>query len=96
MSLLIEVVDHVVVDQDGSENTAEVFDQENTGINFDVYEDIPVETSGDDFPPRVNTFSEIDLEESLKNNIRRIHRLWSGTPQSPEKREEARCFWQKG
>ncbi|KAL8237735.1 hypothetical protein R6Q59_018816 [Mikania micrantha] len=26
-------------------------DQENTGINFDTYEDIPVETSGDNVPP---------------------------------------------
>ncbi|KAI3823576.1 hypothetical protein L1987_05015 [Smallanthus sonchifolius] len=34
---------------------------ENTGINFDAYEDIPVETSGDNVPPPVNTFAEIDL-----------------------------------
>ncbi|KAK6126828.1 hypothetical protein DH2020_039421 [Rehmannia glutinosa] len=36
-------------------------EQENTGINFDAYEDIPVETSGDNVPPPVNTFADIDL-----------------------------------
>ncbi|GAV86147.1 DEAD domain-containing protein/Helicase_C domain-containing protein [Cephalotus follicularis] len=45
--------------------------QENTGINFDAYEDIPVETSGDNVPPPVNTFAEIDLGEALNLNIRR-------------------------
>ena len=73
MSLLIEVVDPVVVEQNGSENTTEVFDQENTGINFDAYEDIPVKTSGNVVPPPINTFSEIDLGESLNNNLRRCN-----------------------
>ncbi|XP_059668526.1 DEAD-box ATP-dependent RNA helicase 37-like [Cornus florida] len=45
-------------------------DQENTGINFDAYEDIPVETSGDNVPPPVNTFAEIDLGDALNQNIR--------------------------
>lgn len=47
------------------------FDQANTGINFDAYEDIPVETSGDNVPPPVNTFAEIDLGDALNENIRR-------------------------
>jgi len=47
------------------------FDQENTGINFDAYEDIPVETSGDNVPPPVNTFADIDLGEALNANIKR-------------------------
>ncbi|KAG2258425.1 hypothetical protein Bca52824_077719 [Brassica carinata] len=46
-------------------------DQENTGINFDAYEDIPIETSGGNVPPPVNTFAEIDLGEALNLNIRR-------------------------
>lgn len=46
-------------------------EQENSGINFDAYEDIPVETSGENVPPPVNTFAEIDLGEALNNNIRR-------------------------
>ncbi|KAM7270322.1 hypothetical protein ACFE04_029536 [Oxalis oulophora] len=44
---------------------------ENTGINFDAYEDIPVETSGDNVPLPVNTFAEIDLGEALNLNIKR-------------------------
>ncbi|KAE8668443.1 DEAD-box ATP-dependent RNA helicase 37 [Hibiscus syriacus] len=46
-------------------------EQENTGINFDAYEDIPVETSGENVPRPVNTFAEIDLGELLNQNIRR-------------------------
>ncbi|KAJ6808158.1 putative DEAD-box ATP-dependent RNA helicase 37 [Iris pallida] len=45
--------------------------QENTGINFDAYDDIPVETSGQDVPPAVGTFAEIDLGDALNENIRR-------------------------
>ncbi|XP_057956430.1 DEAD-box ATP-dependent RNA helicase 37-like [Malania oleifera] len=57
-------------DDDGDEQDA-FNEQENTGINFDAYEDIPVETSGDNVPPPVNTFAEIDLGEALNQNIRR-------------------------
>ncbi|XP_074560344.1 DEAD-box ATP-dependent RNA helicase 52B-like [Curcuma longa] len=54
------------------ETSKAVFDvQENTGINFDAYEDIPVETSGENVPPSVNTFTEIDLGEGLNQNIKR-------------------------
>ncbi|KAF8398548.1 hypothetical protein HHK36_017478 [Tetracentron sinense] len=57
----------------GDDNDTEnaVSQQENTGINFDAYEDIPVETNGDNVPPPVNTFAEIDLGEALNLNIRR-------------------------
>ncbi|RWR88636.1 DEAD-box ATP-dependent RNA helicase 37-like protein isoform X1 [Cinnamomum micranthum f. kanehirae] len=41
------------------------------GINFDTYEDIPVEVSGSDVPPAVNSFQEIDLGDALNQNIRR-------------------------
>lgn len=46
-------------------------EKESSGINFDAYEDIPVETSGDNVPPPVNTFAEIDLGEAVNQNIRR-------------------------
>lgn len=46
-------------------------EQENTGINFDAYDDIPVETSGENVPPPVNAFAEIDLGEAVNQNIRR-------------------------
>ncbi|XP_020227438.1 DEAD-box ATP-dependent RNA helicase 37 isoform X2 [Cajanus cajan] len=57
---------------DQEEKAEEAFgEQENTGINFDAYEDIPVETSGENVAPPVNTFAEIDLGEALNKNIRR-------------------------
>ncbi|WVZ50719.1 hypothetical protein U9M48_001947 [Paspalum notatum var. saurae] len=46
-------------------------EHQNTGINFDAYEDIPVETSGQEVPPPVSTFAEIDLGDALNQNIRR-------------------------
>ncbi|KAJ8448552.1 hypothetical protein Cgig2_012196 [Carnegiea gigantea] len=57
---------------DDDVNSEEAFvEQENTGINFDAYEDIPVETSGDNVPPPVNTFAAIDLGKELNANIKR-------------------------
>jgi ATP-dependent RNA helicase DDX3X len=46
-------------------------EQENSGINFEAYDDIPVETSGENVPPPVNTFAEIDLGDALNQNIKR-------------------------
>ncbi|CAF1847945.1 unnamed protein product [Brassica oleracea] len=45
--------------------------QENTSIDFDDYEDTPIETSGEDVPPPVHAFADIDLGEALNLNIRR-------------------------
>ncbi|XP_058226002.1 DEAD-box ATP-dependent RNA helicase 52C-like [Rhododendron vialii] len=59
---LIEKFDELEVVEDGNVGQ---------GINFDAYEDIPVETSGSDIPPAVNTFAEIDLGKALNENIRR-------------------------
>ncbi|KAG5628481.1 hypothetical protein H5410_000198 [Solanum commersonii] len=53
---------------DDSEPVSEL---ESSAINFDAYEDIPVETSGDNVPPPVNTFADIDLGEAVNENIRR-------------------------
>ncbi|GMI88600.1 hypothetical protein HRI_002529300 [Hibiscus trionum] len=41
--------------------------------NLDAYEDIPVQVSGDNIPPPVKTFAEIDLGDCLKQNIRRCN-----------------------
>lgn len=52
----------------------EVIDDDNNdggGINFDAYDDIPVEANGSDIPPPVKTFAEIDLGERVNNNIKR-------------------------
>ena len=48
-----------------------MFEEENTGINFDAYEDIPVETSGRDCPEPMNTFQDCDMPESLALNVGR-------------------------
>ena len=55
------------IDADGKE----VFNGENSGINFDAYEDIPVETSGNDVPEAIKTFQDIDLGEAINANVRR-------------------------
>lgn len=57
--------------EDDDETEQPFSDQENSGINFDAYEDIPVETSGDNVPTPVNTFAEIDLGDALNRNIQR-------------------------
>ena len=45
--------------------------QENTGINFDAYEDIPVEATGDDVPEPISTFADVDLGPALMANVAR-------------------------
>jgi len=49
----------------------QVFETPNTGINFDAYEDIPVDVSGTDVPAAISTFADIDLGEALTLNIKR-------------------------
>lgn len=48
----------------------ELFGQQvNTGLNFEAYDDIPVETSGEDCPPPLVSFADIDLGDVIMNNI---------------------------
>lgn len=47
----------------------ELFGGNNTGINFDKYEDIPVEATGETCPTNVIGFEECQLTEIIKNNI---------------------------
>eukprot|EP00894_Picocystis_sp_ML_P000902 jgi/Pico_ML_1/51419/g2452.t2 len=56
---------------DQEEEDAQLFEGESTAINFDAYEDIPVETSGQDVPPGVETFADIaeKLGSALMANI---------------------------
>jgi len=49
----------------------ELFEQENqqtTGINFDNYDNIPVETSGNDIPEPIDVYSEDTIGEDLSRN----------------------------
>ncbi|XP_065887301.1 putative ATP-dependent RNA helicase Pl10 [Dysidea avara] len=48
----------------------ELFSGTNTGINFDKYEDIPVEATGSSCPTSIEKFSDIDLREVLQDNIK--------------------------
>jgi len=43
--------------------------QSNSGINFDKYQDIPVEASGRNIPDPIDSFADSDLHELMKFNI---------------------------
>ncbi|RKO85199.1 P-loop containing nucleoside triphosphate hydrolase protein, partial [Blyttiomyces helicus] len=44
-------------------------DQHSSGINFEKYDDIPVEASGNNAPKPITTFPESALEELAKSNL---------------------------
>ncbi|XP_010688023.2 DEAD-box ATP-dependent RNA helicase 37 [Beta vulgaris subsp. vulgaris] len=54
-----------------SNEIAKNLKNESNMINFDAYEDIPVEVSGENVPKPVTTFGEIDLGKALNENIKR-------------------------
>jgi len=47
----------------------ELFTNTNSGINFDKYDDIPVEATGEDVPEPIKTFADVKLTEIIKTNI---------------------------
>ncbi|XP_076159025.1 ATP-dependent RNA helicase DDX3X-like isoform X2 [Alosa pseudoharengus] len=47
----------------------ELFAGCNTGINFDNYDDIPVEATGHDSPSPIDMFQDIDMGEIIMGNI---------------------------
>ena len=64
--------------RDSSRNEQSPFTAEpassNQKIDFDKYDEIPIEVSGKDCPkPLVNSFLEVDLGEGLINNINAAH-----------------------
>ena len=48
---------------------SELFSATLTGINFDKYEDIPVEATGESCPKNVTQFSECNFSEIILSNI---------------------------
>ncbi|RWS31782.1 ATP-dependent RNA helicase DDX3Y-like protein [Leptotrombidium deliense] len=46
-----------------------LFGSGHTGINFDKYEDIPVEATGLQCPQHIECFDEVELTEIIRNNI---------------------------
>ena len=52
-------------------NVDELFEKHiNTGIDFDKYGELPVETYGEDIPPEMPTFGEMGLPFWLADNVR--------------------------
>jgi ATP-dependent RNA helicase DDX3X len=48
----------------------ELFGTANTGINFNKYEDIPVEATGKDVPEHISSFDDIKLTDIIRENIK--------------------------
>ncbi|KAK9766110.1 ATP-dependent RNA helicase ded1 [Basidiobolus ranarum] len=48
---------------------AEDIDRHSTGINFEKYNEIPVEASGREVPPHIESFAESGLDELILSNI---------------------------
>lgn len=48
-----------------------LFVADNTGIDFDAYEDIPVEATGDNVPEPIASFQDVELGAALMANVTR-------------------------
>ncbi len=55
----------------------ELFGSANTGINFEKYDDIPVEATGESCPKNVTCFADCNFSEIIQNNI---DVCWEGGP----------------
>ncbi|XP_030642832.1 DEAD-box helicase 3 X-linked a isoform X2 [Chanos chanos] len=47
----------------------ELFSGSNTGINFEKYDDIPVEATGTNCPPHIESFHDVEMGEIIMGNI---------------------------
>ncbi|XP_058479442.1 DEAD-box helicase 3 X-linked a isoform X10 [Solea solea] len=47
----------------------ELFAGSNTGINFEKYDDIPVEATGNQCPPHIDSFHDVEMGEIIMGNI---------------------------
>lgn len=47
----------------------ELFHANPTGINFDTYDDIPVDATGENVPESIKSFDECNFHEIIRNNI---------------------------
>lgn len=48
----------------------ELFHSQPTGINFDTYDDIPVDATGENVPKCISNFDELDFHDIISNNIK--------------------------
>uniref|UniRef100_A0A3P9AN51 RNA helicase n=1 Tax=Esox lucius TaxID=8010 RepID=A0A3P9AN51_ESOLU len=53
--------------------TCSLFSSGNTGINFEKYDDIPVEATGTNCPPHIDSFHDLDMGEIIMSNIALTH-----------------------
>ena len=60
--------DVITVNITSSLSPRDLFGTGNTGINFDKYEDIPVDATGNDVPEPIKEFSDINLGEIIQVN----------------------------
>uniref|UniRef100_A0A8C5DXA2 RNA helicase n=1 Tax=Gouania willdenowi TaxID=441366 RepID=A0A8C5DXA2_GOUWI len=56
-------------DRGNSNRTSELFSASNTGINFEKYDDIPVEATGQNCPHHIESFQDVDMGEIIMGNI---------------------------
>jgi len=50
---------------------AELFSGMNSGINFDKYEEIPVEATGENCPAPISSFADLELHDWIQENIKK-------------------------
>jgi ATP-dependent RNA helicase DDX3X len=50
---------------------ADLFAGLNSGINFDKYEEIPVEATGENCPAPISSFDDLELHEWIRENIKK-------------------------
>nr|XP_020027441.1 ATP-dependent RNA helicase DDX3X-like isoform X1 [Castor canadensis] len=48
----------------------ELFSGGNTGINFEKYDNIPVEATGNNCPPHIENFNDVEMGEIIMGNIK--------------------------
>ncbi|XP_035006515.1 putative ATP-dependent RNA helicase Pl10 isoform X6 [Hippoglossus stenolepis] len=56
-------------DRGNANRGSELFAASNTGINFEKYDDIPVEATGQNCPHHIESFQDVDMGEIIMNNI---------------------------
>lgn len=62
-------IDYTVLGPRNERIELELFGVGNTGINFNKYEDIPVEATGNQVPPHISSFDDIKLTPIISTNI---------------------------
>uniref|UniRef100_A0A8C5FUX5 RNA helicase n=1 Tax=Gadus morhua TaxID=8049 RepID=A0A8C5FUX5_GADMO len=53
----------------GGTRGSELFSGGNTGINFEKYDDIPVDATGNNCPPHIDSFHDVEMGEIIMCNI---------------------------